>query len=83
MKTKKCTKKQSKATSFLEASLNALSSLLTAYITWAWIIIPWTLMLNLDANNFTFVQIMLVNSAFTVVGLLKSYFWRRLFNKLN
>lgn len=78
-----CCEKQSKEKSFLEAALNALSSLITANITWIWIIMAWVHMLNINANNFTLLQMTIVNSVFTVVSMIRSYFWRRVFNKLS
>ena len=71
---------QTKTESVYEVLCNVVSGLLTAWATWVWIIMPWVQLLNLDPKNFTFLQIMLVNLAFTIVSMFRGYFWRRTFN---
>lgn len=71
---------QSKSSSFVEASANALSSLLTAWACWNLIIVPWIKLLNWQILNLNFWQVLAVNTAFTVVGIFRTYAWRRLFD---
>lgn len=70
-----------KKRSFLEATLNSLSSLITAWACWALIIIPWVLTLGWDIMKLNFWQVLAVNTAFTVVGTLRNYGWRLLFER--
>lgn len=73
---------QSKNLSFLEALINNLIGLITAWATWQFIIIEWVKLLGLDANNFTFMAVTLVNGMFTIVGIIRTYGCRRVFNYL-
>ena len=66
---------QSKTISLLEACLNTASGLFVAYFVWILVISPiWGLeMATMDIFG--------INAVFTVVSVLRSYLWRRLFNK--
>lgn len=67
---------QSKLFSFLEGLCNSLSGLLTANLTWVFIIAPiWGFHNTRD-------EVLAINLIFTVVSIIRSYFWRRLFNWL-
>ena len=64
---------QSKRMSLLEASLNTASGFIVSLIVWQsickWLDIPMPLGRNL-----------LITGIFTIVSIVRSYLWRRLFN---
>jgi hypothetical protein len=67
---------QTKLGSFLEVSCNVLSGLLTANLTWIYIVAPIYGFTNGKH------EILMINLIFTVVSIIRGYFWRRLFNWL-
>lgn len=67
---------ESKERCFLEATLNSVSSLPTAWVCWSFIIVPWSLLLSWELTKLGFFQIPLGNTMFTIVGILRSYFRR-------
>jgi len=66
---------QSKKHSLIEAIINVLSGLLLSIATWKLIITP---IFGIEANNS---QVVLISLIFTILSILRSYFWRRLFNR--
>lgn len=64
--------KQSKLESSIEISANYISGFLIAWATWSWIAAP--LYDNYGISGFTITVI------FTIVSVIRSYFWRRFFN---
>jgi len=66
---------QSKLHSLFEAIINVGSGLLLSIATWKLIITP---IFGIEANNS---QVVLISAIFTILSILRSYFWRRLFNK--
>ena len=64
---------QSRRMSFIEASLNTASGFVVSLVVWQllcnWLQIPMPLGRNL-----------LITGIFTVVSIVRSYLWRRLFN---
>lgn len=66
---------QSRFGSLLEATLNIGSGFILAMMTWAWIITPlWGFKSSLSDN-------LKITAIFTVVSIIRSYTWRRIFNK--
>ena len=66
--------KQSKLESLVEASLNTASGFIVSLLVWQWVVAP-LFGLPVDwAMNFW------ITGIFTVVSILRSYIWRRLFN---
>ena len=65
-----------------EVSCNVFSGLVTAYITWCYIVIPMSIKYNWDMNMLLFYQVCVTNTCFTIVSIVRGYFWRRLFNWL-
>ena len=65
---------QSKLESLVEASLNTASGFVVSLLVWQWVVAP-LFGLPVDwAMNFW------ITGIFTVVSILRSYIWRRLFN---
>lgn len=66
---------QSRRASFVEASLNTASGFVVSLILWHWVCqwygIPMPIETNLE-----------ITGIFTVVSVIRSYLWRRLFNWL-
>ena len=68
---------QSKTASLIEATLNVASGFLVSLAVWVLIVVPvWNLPVSMAEN----LQITLL---FTVVSVLRSYIWRRIFNALH
>ena len=64
---------QSKAESWLEATLNVASGYVLALVVWTYVIKPlWSLDVSLGDN-------VVITGIFTVVSVLRSYVWRRAF----
>ncbi len=68
--------------SIFEVTCNTFSGLVTAYLTWCYIMIPMSISNSWDMNELLFYQICITNVCFTVVSIIRGYFWRRLFNWL-
>lgn len=66
---------QSRKHSFMEASLNTASGFLLSLLT-QWLVFPWFNLHPSLRDNFALTAI------FTVVSIVRSYLWRRLFNRL-
>jgi len=71
---------QTKKRSLCEVICNVGTGILTAYLTWVYIIIPWVELLKVDLNHLTGIGVIVVNFAFTVVSVARGYVWRRMFN---
>lgn len=72
---------QAKKRSILEVVCNTLTGLITAYLTWNLVVIPFANSANWDMNVLVWWQVTIFNFLFTTVSILRGYFWRRLFNK--
>lgn len=66
---------QSRKQSLLEALLNTASGFLTSLLT-QWLVFPWFNLHPSLRDNFALTAI------FTIVSIVRSYVWRRLFNRL-
>jgi len=66
---------QSKKQSLIEAIINVGSGFLLSIATWKLIITP---IFGIEANNG---QVAIISGIFTVLSIIRSYFWRRIFNK--
>ena len=73
---------QTKRGSVFEVSCNVFSGLITSYITWLYMVIPIATLYLWNLNKLSFWQIFVINGIFTVVSIVRGYFWRRLFNWL-
>lgn len=67
---------QSKLMSALESWANLLSGFVISFLVWQFIAAP------LYGYEVTFMDNMGLTSIFTVVSLIRSYTWRRYFNRL-
>lgn len=65
---------QTKLHSLVEQLLNVISGFLIALTLWTFIVVPWY---NVDV---TFVNNLEITGMFTVVSIIRGYFWRRLAN---
>ena len=66
--------KQSRLESLVEASLNTASGFVVSLLAWRWIVAPFFgLPLDMASN-------LGVTTFFTVLSVVRSYVWRRLFN---
>lgn len=66
---------QSKRNSLIESIINVGSGFLLSIATWKLIITP---IFGIEANNG---QVAIISGIFTVLSIIRSYFWRRIFNK--
>ena len=66
---------QSKVESAIETTLNIGSGFILSLLLWVWVVAP---LWNLEVTVFDNVAI---TSLFTVVSVVRSYVWRRYFNK--
>jgi len=73
MKSDGLTKKQSKLESFIEAFINTFSGWFISFLLWSFVIGP---AFNIDTS---IGENMLITAIFTVVSIIRSYFWRRFF----
>ena len=67
--------KQSKKHSLIEASINVLSGLVLSVLTWKLIISP---VFKIYPDNS---QVVWISAIFTIISIIRSYFWRRFFNR--
>lgn len=74
---------QTKKGSIFETSCNVFTGLVTAYLTWQFIVLPIAKSHGWDMNNLVMYQIFATNVCFTVVSVVRGYFWRRLFNSFD
>lgn len=66
---------QSKSESFVEACLNTASGFVVSLLAWRWIVAPLMgLPLDMQSN-------LIITGIFTVISIVRSYIWRRFFNK--
>lgn len=66
---------QSKVQSLIEQVLNVFSGYIISLLLWVFVITPvFEIGTSLTEN-------LAINGAFTVVSIIRGYFWRRLFNK--
>jgi len=70
------TQTQSKKQSLLECTLNISSGLIISMLLWYYIISP---VFKIDSS---FMDTVLITMIFTIVSIVRSYVWRRLFNNL-
>lgn len=66
---------QSRAGSFIEASLNTASGFVVSLIVWHFVAAAYGIPMPLETN-------LQITAIFTVVSIARSYLWRRLFNCL-
>ena len=71
---------QTKRRSMFEVICNTFSGMVCAWLTWQYVIIPATSSMGVDLNTMGFIAIWVVNAVFTVVSIVRGYFWRRTFN---
>lgn len=64
---------QSRKSSFTEASLNTASGFVLALIVWHFLAIIYSIPMPLETN-------LQITSVMTVVSVIRSYVWRRVFN---
>jgi membrane protein implicated in regulation of membrane protease activity len=74
---------QTKKRSLLEVCCNVGTGILTAYLAWQYIVIPWAKICRLDLNCLIGFHVVLINLVFTVVSVVRGYLWRRIFNRLD
>lgn len=67
--------RQSKLESLVEASLNTASGFVVSLFVWQFIAAP------LFGYHITWKDNFLLTALFTVVSVMRSYIWRRLFNR--
>lgn len=67
--------RQSKLESLIEASLNTASGFVVSLFVWQFIAAP------LFGYHVTWKDNFLLTALFTVVSVMRSYIWRRLFNR--
>lgn len=68
---------QSKTASLIEATINVASGFLVSLAVWTLVVVPvWNLPVGMAEN-------LQITVLFTVVSVLRSYIWRRIFNHLH
>lgn len=67
---------QTKTSSMVESLLNVGSGFIISLLVWSWVIVP---VYNLDVDTNQNLEITFI---FTVVSVIRGYFWRRYFNRL-
>ena len=67
--------------SLFEVLCNVGTGILTAYMTWKFIVIPQVKMLGWDLMTMNFWMIVYINSWFTLISIARGYLWRRWFNR--
>lgn len=66
---------QSRVESFIESSLNIGSGFVISLLLWMYVVAP---LFDVDV---TFTDNLAITGMFTVTSVIRSYVWRRLFNK--
>jgi hypothetical protein len=67
---------QTKKESFIESALNIGSGFLVSLAVWTFVVVPlWALPVTMGEN-------LQITMLFTVVSVVRSYVWRRIFNNL-
>jgi hypothetical protein len=65
---------QTRLESFIEQCLNVASGFIISLMVWTFFIVPvWHLDVNMHQN-------LVITMIFTVVSIVRGYFWRRFFN---
>jgi membrane protein implicated in regulation of membrane protease activity len=65
---------QTKLESFIESIINIGSGFLISLLMWTFVVVPiWNLPVNMTQN-------FVITGLFTIVSVIRSYFWRRFFN---
>ena len=72
---------QTKGRSLTEVVCNTVTGLVVAYFVWNYVILPYAVSQSWDMNVLVWWQVFMVNIVFTVVSVVRGYFWRRLFNR--
>jgi len=72
---------QSRKRSAFEVICNIGSGIITSFLTWKLIVMPFAEVFKIDLNYLTVFGTIIMVSTFTIVSILRSYFWRRLFNR--
>jgi membrane protein implicated in regulation of membrane protease activity len=65
---------QSRTSSLIEACLNTASGFILSFVVWHFVAIAYGIPMSFDTN-------LQITGIFTVVSIVRSYLWRRLFNK--
>ena len=73
---------QTQKGSAFEVCCNVGSGVLSAYLAWRYIVLPWRAIIGCDLNNLVGFGVIAVNLTFTLISVVRGYFWRRLFNSL-
>lgn len=73
---------QSKKTSLIEVICNVFTGLVIANLTWMFIVLPLAKHFGWGMYETRTGPIWITNGIFTVVSIVRSYFWRRTFNFL-
>jgi membrane protein implicated in regulation of membrane protease activity len=61
-------------TSLVEAKLNTASGFVISWLTWTYFVVP---LYHIQTTHFQNLQVVAI---FTVISILRSYLWRRIFN---
>ena len=72
---------QTKKGSVIEVFCNVGTGLVTDFFTWKLIFVPHVEMFGWDMANLLWWQIFYANGWFTLVSIMRGYFWRRYFNQ--
>lgn len=72
---------QSRKGSLFEVCCNVGSGVITAYLTWKFVVIPQVNVFGWDLHNMNASQIVFINAWFTVTSVIRGYLWRRFFNR--
>lgn len=70
---------QTRKGSVFEVTCNYVSGFIVAALTWQWVVVP---MFNCGMDYSQVRNNLVITTIFTVISVLRSYFWRRLFNWL-
>lgn len=65
---------QSRTSSFIESCLNTASGFALSFVVWHFVALAYAIPMPLSTN-------LQITGIFTVVSVIRSYVWRRLFNK--
>ncbi len=66
---------QTPLASFIEACLNTASGFVVSLLFWTYVVVPvWHLPVTMNEN-------LVITACFTVLSVVRSYIWRRVFNR--
>lgn len=65
---------QTRSSSLIEACLNTFSGFVLAFVVWHFVALWFGIPMSFDTN-------LKITSIFTIVSIVRSYLWRRIFNK--